>query len=304
MKSQSAPVASAPVQRPRVWTVLVAFVVMFGLLVIGSTLVNHLAMGIEAARAGVDPSDSAAQAALAEKVEALPWPTVAVVMLVGTVALSLALLGGRLSPRPLGERLRLEAGVPLPAWAWLTAAVGCFAVGQSLESLAVLTGAWSWTGSLKGFEAASQGPLGTFALLLFFGSPVAGLAEELFFRGYVQTRLVERWGPKAGVVGAATLFGLLHLDPIHGPITLVVALFLGWLAVHTGSVRLPIFVHILNNGTSFLLSRYAPPSSEYPASVHTTLLCVCLLLVVGAVVLLRRLPDASQPAAPAVLAGA
>ncbi|NOK33645.1 CPBP family intramembrane metalloprotease [Corallococcus exercitus] len=304
MESHSVPVASAPGPRPRVWTVFVAFVVMFGLLVTGSVIVNHIATGIEAAKAGVDPSDSVAQAALAEKVEALPWPTVVLVMMVGTVALSLALLGGRLSPQPLRERLRLTAGVPLPAWAWLTAAVGCFAVGQSLESLAVLTGAWSWTGSLKGFEAASQGPLGTFALLLFFGSPVAGTAEELFFRGYVQTRLVERWGPKAGVVGAATLFGLLHLDPIHGPITLVVALFLGWLAVHTGSVRLPIFVHILNNGTSFLLGRYAPPSSEYPASVHTALLCVSALLVVGAVVLLRRIPEAPKPEAAAMLAGA
>ncbi|NOK13392.1 CPBP family intramembrane glutamic endopeptidase [Corallococcus exercitus] len=304
MESPSVPVASAPGRRPRVWTVLVAFVVLFGLLVIGSVSVTHIATSIEAAKAGVDLRDGVAQAALAEKVEALPWPTVAVVMMVGTVALSLALLGGRLSPQPLRERLRLNAGVPLPAWAWLTAAVGCFAVGQCLESLAVLTGAWSWTGSLKGFQAASQGPLGTFALLLFFGSPVAGTAEELFFRGYVQTRLVERWGPKAGVVGAATLFGLLHLDPIHGPITLVVALFLGWLAVHTGSVRLPIFVHILNNGTSFLLGRYAPPSSEYPASVHTALLCVSTLLVVGAVVLLRRIPEAPKPAAPAVLAGA
>ncbi|WP_338262130.1 CPBP family intramembrane glutamic endopeptidase [Corallococcus caeni] len=304
MESPSVPVASAPVRRPRVWTVLVAFVVLFGLLVIGSTLVTHIATSIEAAKAGVDLSDSVAQAALAEKVESLPWPTVALVMMVGTVALSLALLGGRLSPQPLRERLRLRAGVPLPAWAWLTAAVGCFAVGQCLESLAVLTGAWNWTGSLKGFQAASQGPLGTFALLLFFGSPVAGTAEELFFRGYVQTRLVDRWGPKAGVVGAATLFGLLHLDPIHGPITLVVALFLGWLAVHTGSVRLPIFVHILNNGASFLLGRYAPPSSEYPTSVHTALLCVSALLVVGAVVLLRRIPEAPKPAAPVVLAGA
>nr|WP_255671312.1 CPBP family intramembrane glutamic endopeptidase [Corallococcus sp. AS-1-6] len=134
----------------------------------------------------------------------------------GTLGLCLSLAGGWLSPRSLRDRLRLRAGVPLPTWAWVTAAVGCFSVGQSLESLAVLTGAWGWTASLKGLLAAEQGPLGTFALLLFFGSPVAGTTEELFFRGYAQTRFVERWGRTAGIVGSAALLGLLNLDPIHG----------------------------------------------------------------------------------------
>nr|WP_242544329.1 CPBP family intramembrane glutamic endopeptidase [Corallococcus sp. NCSPR001] len=224
-------------------------------------------------------------------------------MLAGTLALGLSLAGGWLSPRPLRDRLRLGGGVPLPAWAWVAAAVGCFSVGQSLESLAVLTGAWGWTASLKGLLAAGQGPLGTFALLLFFGSPVAGTAEELFFRGYAQTRLVERWGRTAGIVGSATLFGLLHLDPIHGPIALLMGVYLGWLAAHTGSVRLPIFVHMLNNGTSFLLTRYAPPAEEYPASLHAALLVVCTFLAVGAVVSLRRITEAPKQE-PVMLAGA
>ncbi|MBZ4370213.1 hypothetical protein [Corallococcus sp. AS-1-6] len=78
---------------------------------------------------------------------------------------------------------------------------------------------------------------------------------------------------------------------------------LGWLAAHTGSVRLPIFVHMLNNGASFLLTRYAPPAAEYPASLHAALLVVSTFLAVGAVVLLRRITEAPNQA-PAMLASA
>nr|WP_253902941.1 CPBP family intramembrane glutamic endopeptidase [Corallococcus exiguus] len=169
-----------------------------------------------------------------------------------------------------------------------------------MESLSVLAGVWNYAASLKGLQAASQGSFVTFAALLFFGALVAGTAEELFFRGYVQTRLVERWGRTAGIVGAATLFGILHFDPIHSPMALMMGLFLGWLAERTGSLRLPIFVHVFNNLTSFLLSRYAPSTTELPASIHVTLLAVCSLAFVGTVTALRRM-DARPP--EPVLAG-
>nr|WP_242592942.1 CPBP family intramembrane glutamic endopeptidase [Corallococcus exiguus] len=169
-----------------------------------------------------------------------------------------------------------------------------------MESVAVLTGAWDYTASLKGLQVTSQGPFATFAVLLFFGTLVAGTAEELFFRGYVQTRLVERWGRAAGIAGSATLFGILHLDPIHSPVALVMGLLLGWLAERTGSLRLPIFVHVFNNLTSFLLSRYAPSTTELPASIHVTLLAVCSLAFVGTVTALRWM-DARPP--EPVLAG-
>jgi membrane protease YdiL (CAAX protease family) len=71
-------------------------------------------------------------------------------------------------------------------------------------------------------------------------------------------------------------------------------LFLGWLAERTGSLRLPIFVHVFNNLTSFLLSRYAPSTTELPTSVHVTLLAVCSLVLVGVVAVLRRMEPRSQ----------
>ncbi|NMO15085.1 hypothetical protein HPC49_16410 [Pyxidicoccus fallax] len=91
-----------------------------------------------------------------------------------------------LSPQPWRERLRLQAGTPLPPRAWLAALVASLALGQALESASVLTGIWSWTSTLKGLEASSQASTGTFAMLMLFGARAAGTAEELFFRGYMQ----------------------------------------------------------------------------------------------------------------------
>ncbi|MCY1042641.1 CPBP family intramembrane metalloprotease [Corallococcus sp. bb12-1] len=296
MDSQSEPSATqvpsplpapATAERPRVWTVFLAFVLMLVTLIIGGTVFAGIAVGLEMARTGVKAPDAAALTALMEQIKLLPWLHVAGVMLSSLTGLGVALLGGWLSPRPLRERLRLNPGASLPVWLWGAALVGCFALGQAMESLSVLAGVWDWTSSLKGLQATSQASLGTFALLMFFGTLVAGTGEELFFRGYVQTRLVQRWGPKAGIMGAATLFGFMHLDPVHSPLALVLGVYLGWLAERTGSVRLPVFVHILNNATSFLLTRFASSATELSTSTHVALLVVCTLLTVGAVAVLR-----------------
>ncbi|NPD29182.1 CPBP family intramembrane glutamic endopeptidase [Corallococcus exiguus] len=304
MDSPSDPSSAArspvPTSPPRVWTVLVAFALLVTAILVGGVISASIAMAMEMLRSGVKPQDTKAIQALTEQLKSMPWLMVAAVMTSSCFGLAAALLGGFLSPTPLRQRLRLDAGTSIPAWAWVAALVGCFTMGQAMESLSVLAGVWNSGASLRGLQAASQGSVATFAALLFFGSLVAGTGEELFFRGYVQTRLVERWGRTAGIAGAATLFGILHFDPIHSPMALMMGLFLGWLAERTGSLRLPIFVHVFNNLTSFLLSRYAPSTTELPASVHVTLLAVCSLAFVGTVTALRRM-DARPP--EPVLAG-
>ncbi|MCE9672155.1 hypothetical protein LY474_30545 [Myxococcus stipitatus] len=53
-------------------------------------------------------------------------------------------------------------------------------------------------------------------------------------------------------------------------------------------MRLPVFVHILNNAASFLLMRFGMSSSDLSISAHVTLLIACPLLVAGTLVLLRQ----------------
>lgn len=88
---------------------------------------------------------------------------------------------------------------------------------------------------------------------------VVALPEEVFFRGYVQTRLKQAWGPgKLRVFGVhmggyfwATqiLFALAHLgdfDPSRLSVFFPSILF-GWLREKTGSIGAAIWVHAGSN---------------------------------------------------------
>lgn len=75
-------------------------------------------------------------------------------------------------------------------------------------------------------------------------STVAGLSEELFFRGVVQAALTRWLGPVAGLGLTSALFGLLH--PISlGYVVLATALgaYLGLVWMFSGNLLAPIVAH-------------------------------------------------------------
>ncbi len=73
------------------------------------------------------------------------------------------------------------------------------------------------------FERVADDTTGWIALVLIvcIGAP---LVEELFFRGLLQTRLVDVAGTAGGVVIASALFGAAHLLAWEGTITLIYGL--------------------------------------------------------------------------------
>lgn len=56
-------------------------------------------------------------------------------------------------------------------------------------------------------------------LLLF----VTGPAEEIYWRGFLQKRLSERWGPAAGLVASTCIYALVHIWTYN--LTLILAAF-------------------------------------------------------------------------------
>jgi membrane protease YdiL (CAAX protease family) len=81
---------------------------------------------------------------------------------------------------------------------------------------------------------------------------VPGVAEEIFFRGFMLEGLVESWGPWPAIVGSSAAFGLIHVEPVQASGAFVVGLFLGWCARRLGSIRPTMFAHAANN-TAFLV---------------------------------------------------
>lgn len=77
---------------------------------------------------------------------------------------------------------------------------------------------------------------------------LAGLGEEMLFRGVIQTAAAQEIGGRHGVwIGlfiASALFGLLHpITPMYAVIAGLIGLYFGWLLLASGSLLVPVIAH-------------------------------------------------------------
>jgi membrane protease YdiL (CAAX protease family) len=138
---------------------------------------------------------------------------------------------------------------------------------------------------LNNLQNAMRSSGATLVLTFVLIAVTTPIAEELFFRGYAQTRLVERFGRKLGIVIATALFALFHLDPMHVAGTFAIGAVLGWVTERTGSVRAAIFAHAMNNGLFVLSSQSTRPGTTSAAVIYTGLVG---LVALGWIAILTR----------------
>jgi uncharacterized protein len=77
---------------------------------------------------------------------------------------------------------------------------------------------------------------------------LAGLGEEMLFRGVIQTAAAQEIGGQHGVwIGlfiASALFGLLHpVTPMYAVLAGLIGLYFGWLLLASGSLLVPVIAH-------------------------------------------------------------
>lgn len=101
---------------------------------------------------------------------------------------------------------------------------------------------------------AAQLPSGNLALFFCFIATcvVPAVGEELLFRGGIQ-QLLRPWGDWFAILVTSFFFSFLHHDLSQLPSIFAMSVFLGYVAVVTGSVRAGILLHFANNLSSFLL---------------------------------------------------
>jgi uncharacterized protein len=244
--------------KPVVWPSFVAFAIAFIGLSFASTFVIGLAAALRVSEGSGPTGD------LSDWLRGLvvvPWVLTTSVAISSVGMTLVAVIGARLSKQPIAVRLRVGiAGTPMIHTALLLVAV--LSVGQISGWLATLTGSYETSILAELSRSAREMPLGWFVALVVFGSLGAGLGEELFFRGFIQTQLRERWGRWAAIGITAALFGAVHADLVHTPIAFLMGVMLGWGAELRGNIRPVIVVHVLNNLLSFLQSRFLPGSEE------------------------------------------
>jgi hypothetical protein len=277
--------ANAPYRRPRVWTVFLMFTLGLAAIVFVGLTVPSFIVVAEAGGQVTDRSEFVQ--ALAQSIQQ-PRVLLTVGAASQATLLLAALCGAILSPVPIIRRLRLNPST-LSFVGYLIVPIGGFAISvlfsQIVSLLHIETG-----GNLKMFAEAFRklSPIEVAMAVLIVGIMPA-FAEEFLFRGYMQTRLVQRWGRWVGIAITALLFGIMHMDPLQSPFALGFGFYIGYVVEKSGSVRPGMACHAFNNSLQVILGRYvassageqqaAPAQSAVMALVAAAVIALCCLYV-------------------------
>jgi len=86
---------------------------------------------------------------------------------------------------------------------------------------------------------------------------LAGIGEELLFRGLIQLGLSHFMDVWLAILITSLLFGLAHaITFTYFLLTFIISLYFGWLFVHTGNLFVPIAIHALYDFFVFLYVRH------------------------------------------------
>ena len=236
---------SAPA-RPRVWTSLVAFALYLAAVVVGTGLTIAFYLGVRADPAHLDAAFTLDAINAAGR-------SLSGILLAGLVSslagAGVALGAASLSPEGVLARLRLAS---TPRVLWLALATSLALLGTGALSTAITRALHLENrGTLPLIRAALRDPSPPMlALAVLIIGVAAGAGEELFFRGYLLTRLAQRLRPWVGNALVALLFALMHLDPVHSTFAFFVGISLGWVSLRARSIWPTVLAHIANNTLS------------------------------------------------------
>jgi membrane protease YdiL (CAAX protease family) len=86
--------------------------------------------------------------------------------------------------------------------------------------------------------------------VVVFGAPII---EELFYRGLLQRSLADRFSEGPVVVAVAAIFALVHFRAVEIPGLFAFGLLLGFAALRSRRLGMPIMIHIGFNATALAL---------------------------------------------------
>jgi membrane protease YdiL (CAAX protease family) len=111
---------------------------------------------------------------------------------------------------------------------------------------------------------------------------LAGTAEEIFFRGYMQTRLRQRWRAPLAIAATSVCFSILHVDPsgVHVVLAFALSLYLGFVTELTGSVLPAIVCHVVNNVVYTLQTALGGTITGTRTNVVLAVVCAAVFVAV------------------------
>jgi membrane protease YdiL (CAAX protease family) len=239
---ESIPTNPSSRRPPSVWPAFIAFVAAIALMS-AVEFVAGMVIGVWYVATGGDSKRLAD-----ELPDLLLSPPLFVTLTFGAqlAILTTAIIAGRFASAPRHSGLGFVRPT-LPIWGYPILAVGSLLplaiAGGVAEALSLVT---PQDQSLIE-QVFGRVPPRAAVLFVLFIAIVPGFIEEAFFRGYIQRRLLARWPAWASVSVAAGLFGLIHGQLAYIAFAFVIGLWLGTVALRTGSVWPAAFCHATIN---------------------------------------------------------
>ena len=142
-------------------------------------------------------------------------------------------------------------------------------------------------------EMMTKGPL--WASLLS-GSVFAPLFEEWLCRGLVLRGLMNKMNPTGAILTSAAFFAVLHMNPWQALPAFILGALFGYVYYRTGSLKLTMLMHCVNNTFSVLISRI--PELEDAETfmdilspwAYVCIFIACILMLASAIIIIRGIP--------------
>lgn len=284
-----APAIATP--HPPIWPVFIGLLGALVLGIFGTVVVVVLVALALAATGGADDLASSLPKRLTSDPLLLLAQMLPFALALGLVAVLLPLIERRRIADALGlsrpglspaQWLMLIAGSFVP----FALGIGCAYFMPSLGDGAKLVDMWR-----------TMPPATAVAWVLLIGL-VPGFCEEMFFRGFMQRRLLARWRPSVAIGVTSLCFAVMHIDPAAAAMAFVLGVWLGIVAWRTGSIRPTIAIHAsINSGwnAAQIMLRRSDPSAQDAWLVLGPLLLVCVACFAASVVLLVKRADRPPP---------
>jgi membrane protease YdiL (CAAX protease family) len=245
MEQAATPLATKPF--PRFWVSFGWVLLYFALQIV----MGIIAIAIVAAQKGM--TDPAEMSKLGTNLPLIALPTMW--SLVAASLLTLAMLGFYLSRKGRASAIYLDRWSQMELVRTLGMSVGLVMIGVGFNYLYatyIFPDIEMQESTRKLFEAI---PKTTVNMVMLF-SVVAILApvlEELLFRGLLQTSLSHHIPNWAAIALSAGIFAAFHGDPYAFPALMALGAVFGFIYYKTGSLRITILLHMLNNAAALAL---------------------------------------------------
>lgn len=82
---------------------------------------------------------------------------------------------------------------------------------------------------------------------------IPSVAEEFFFRGFLQSAFATHFGPKIALLITSVIFAIYHVNPWFIPFYLLLGLLFGWIAQRTKSHWYAALAHFVNNAYGVIM---------------------------------------------------